>query len=191
MGLLVSVALSLGYLYSGPPCYLKRGAFTGAMTGICGGLLTYMAGDTAGGGMVFTSRLAYFAVTMSLWMGLVGSLTKDLSDLAGDAAAGRRTAALMVGETKARLAASVAATSVATAFLVTAISFDRMLILSAITLGCGAVALTIICLPKFSLGNFSFRRRPYRAFMVTQYAAHISLIAVVAYSLLRQPSFAG
>jgi 4-hydroxybenzoate polyprenyltransferase len=183
MGLLASATLALGYLYSGPPCYLKRGAFTGGMTGILGGLLTYMAGFAAGGGMLFTSRLAFFAVTMSLWMGLVGSLTKDLSDLAGDAAAGRRTAALMVGETRARLAASVAASAVATTFLVIAISLDRMLILSAISLGCGAAALTIICLPKFS-GNFSFRRRPYRAFMVTQYAAHISFVAMVAYSLL-------
>lgn len=185
MGLLVSVELALGYLYSGPPCYLKRGVFTGGMTGILGGLLTYVAGLTVCGGTLLVSRLAFFAIAMSLWMGLVGSVTKDLSDVAGDAAAGRRTAALMVGETKARLAASVVAFAVATTFLAIAISLARMLVWPAITLECGAIALTIVCLPRLSLGNFSFRRRPYRAFMVTQYAAHLSFIAMAAYSILR------
>jgi len=182
LGLLVSALLVLGCLYSGPPFYLKRGVASGGITGSLGGLVTYVAGCAVVGGAVIPSTAAIFALAMSVWMGLVGSITKDLSDVAGDAAAGRRTAALMFGETKARLAASGAALAVGAVFLVTAAPIVTPLAWPAVTVECGALALAAVSLPKFSAGNSTRCRRPYRAFMVTQYAAHLALLSTLALS---------
>ncbi len=179
-GLLVSALVVLGCLYSGPPCYLKRGVATGGITGSLGGILTYFAGCAAVSGVVLTSTAAVFAVCMSVWMGLVGSITKDLSDVAGDAAAGRRTAALICGETKARIAASGAAVAIGVAFLLAAAHLVTALRWPAITLECGALVLAAVSLSAFSTGESSRRRRPYRAFMGTQYAAHLTLLVTLA-----------
>jgi 4-hydroxybenzoate polyprenyltransferase len=181
-GVLGAVMLVLGYFYSGRPLYLKRGVVTGGLTGCLGGLLTYLAGRAAVGAPLLTSTSVVFAVVMSLWIGLVGSITKDLPDMAGDAAAGRRTAALMFGQARARLAAAGAALAVGTAFLAAALAAGRVLVWPAITLECGAVALAAVTVPRWSAGSPASRRRPYRAFMVSQYAAHFALLAVLAYN---------
>jgi 4-hydroxybenzoate polyprenyltransferase len=178
-GLLTTVFLFIGYLYSGPPCYLKRNSVSSGMCGILGGLACYASGAAAVGGTLPVTGPELFAVALSLWIGLVGLATKDLSDVAGDAAAGRRTVAIAWGEVRARSAASAAALAVGTGFLVTAVLAVNTLLWPAATVECGALAIVAVNLPRFSAGSRTRRRRPYRAFMMTQYVAHLSLLATL------------
>lgn len=179
MGLLVLALLVLGYLYSGPPWYLKSGAATSGLVACLGGLATYVAGRAAAGGPLLTSTLAFFAVTMSLWMGLVGSLTKDLSDIAGDAAAGRRTAALRYGAGATRRTASAVAVAVGAVFMAGALLARLAHPWPAMTLECGAIALAAVSLSGATATATSRRRWPYRAFMMTQYAVHLVFLATL------------
>ncbi len=90
------------------------------------------------------------------------------------------TAALICGETKARIAASGAAVAIGVAFLLAAAHLVTALRWPAITLECGALVLAAVSLSAFSTGESSRRRRPYRAFMGTQYAAHLTLLVTLA-----------
>jgi 4-hydroxybenzoate polyprenyltransferase len=174
------VLVMLGYLYSGPPWFLKRRPVAAALTGGLGGLLTYHAGFTAYAGTGWAQSgpaLPIFAVGMSLWMGLVGGLTKDLADVEGDAAAGRRTMAVMCRASTVRFAASAAALGLAAVFFVVAFHYAPPLMLPAVVMLMGAGAVTLVSLGRPSDGCRSERRRPYKAFMATQFAVHLSLVA--------------
>jgi 4-hydroxybenzoate polyprenyltransferase len=180
---MVPTMVLLGFLYSGPPCYLKRRAACGLLTGSLGGLLTYGAGYAAGGGRLPAASPLIFATMMSAWMGVVGSVTKDLSDVAGDVAAGRRTAVIIYGEKKARLASSALALALGAAFLVTTAQTAPTLAWPAVAMQAGAVLVAASNLWQFRTG--SRRHRPYRAFMLTQYMMHLSLLArVISYHAL-------
>jgi 1,4-dihydroxy-2-naphthoate octaprenyltransferase len=82
--------LATGALYSGPPWYLKGRPVGATIAGGGLGLFTYIAGVGAGTTSVGTAW-GVLVVTMTLWMALVGVPAKDLSDVAGDLSAGRRT----------------------------------------------------------------------------------------------------
>jgi 4-hydroxybenzoate polyprenyltransferase len=175
----VPVMLALGYLYSGPPWYLKRSqaGATGVVT--IAGLLTYYAGfaANAGGGRADPGQsLFLFAMTMSLWMGLIGATTKDFSDVAGDATAGRRTRVVAGGEPRARIFVSAGAAVLATAFLTTTLWLLPSLASPALILAGGAVAVAIVTLSRLSHGNRARRRLPYRVFMLTQYSVHLGVV---------------
>lgn len=176
-GLSVAVALGAGYLYSGPPWRLKRHAVSCALCGLIGGLASYVAGATTAAAVLPAPRAGLFPVALSLWMGLVGSAAKDLPDAGGDAMAGRRTLAVVRGQAAARLAAAAGALAIGTGFVAAAILAAPALIWPAMTLACGALGVAAVSLPRFSAGTPGRCRRPYRAFMVTQYAAHLALLA--------------
>jgi 4-hydroxybenzoate polyprenyltransferase len=179
----VTVVLAIGYLYSGPPWYLKRQSFGTAVTGISFGLLAYYGGKaayTGQGGADLSLVLAVFALAMSLWIGVVGALTKDLPDVQGDAEAGRRTLAVVINEPLLRLLISILALAVGGTFLIVAILITPVLWWLAMMQLAGAIAVAALSLSNVSRGSRKRRRRPYRAFMVTQYMINLAVLLAAA-----------
>ncbi len=149
---------------------------------MAGGLLSYFAGLTSPAPVTTphaTATLAVFAVGASLWMGLVGTLAKDLPDVAGDTAAGRNSAVAHFGDAKARSVLSRTAITVAVAFNLAAFTATHSLRASAATMLIGAIALTAITQSARSCGSRHNRRRSYRMFMLTQYATHMCVLALL------------
>jgi 4-hydroxybenzoate polyprenyltransferase len=172
--------LTIGFLYSGPPCYLKRHAATGAATGISLGLLTYGAGHAAVSGVVPGKVSVIFALMVSSWTGLVGSITKDIPDLKGDSAAGRHSILVKWGEGVSRFLAACTACGLGGAFVLIAACAVPPLLKPAITMSCGAVLVTTMCLRGFPGGDRREKRRPYAVFMLTQYAVHVCFLVAIA-----------
>jgi 4-hydroxybenzoate polyprenyltransferase len=102
---LVAAMLGLGWLYSAGPRPQKANVPGFMVVVVGGGMLTYLAGWSAAGGGRPSCQLCLLGVAMSLWMATAG-MTKDLSDAAGDRAAGRRTLPILFGEGRARSALS-------------------------------------------------------------------------------------
>lgn len=175
MVLSVVIALILGWLYSGPPLYLKRWPAGLATVAIIAGVITYQAGYAANGGDGDVSSLSAFAGVMALWMGLVGQ-TKDLSDIEGDKRAGRSSGPVVWGEGRARLVFSTVALSIGTTYLLLALTFVPDLILSAMVLAAGSTAVAAVTLGPWSRGDRSRRRSPYRVFMLTQYGTNLTVL---------------
>lgn len=170
---LVVLVLAVGWAYStGPrPLKMTTPGFLAAVTAL--GILTYLAGRCAIDGE-WSMPLVLFGVAMSLWMGLVG-WTKDLSDTAGDRAAGRRTLPIVLGARRARLLMAASTVVLGATFLVTAIVADRVPVAACVAC-CGAVIVAALLLWPVGARDPGLRRRPYRAFMVTQYATHATLL---------------
>lgn len=171
----VAAALTLGWAYSGSPLYLKRYPMGLAATATLGGLLTYFVGYTVNGDRDDHYSLIAFAGIMALWMGLVGQ-TKDLADAEGDRQAGRRSGPIAWGENTARVVYSLMALCLGQVFTFWAAIFATNLLLPAGVLMVGASIVAILLLGPWSKGSRLELRRPYRAFMATQYAAHLVII---------------
>ena len=179
----VTVVLAIGYLYSGPPWYLKRHSFGTAVAGISSGLLAYYGGKaayTGQGGADLSLVLTVFALAMSLWIGVVGALTKDLPDVQGDAEAGRRTLAVVVNEPLLRLLISILALAIGGTFLIVALLVTPALWWLATMQLAGAIAVAVLSLSNVSRGSKKRRRRPYRTFMVTQYMINLAVLLAAA-----------
>lgn len=180
-GFLAGVAafVLLGYLYSAPPFALKCYPAGTMLVAASGGILTYWAGFFSGDAAVLKPlpMLAGFvlAVAMSLWMGIVGAVTKDFSDVEGDAAAGRGSAAAALGETVVRRLVGASAIGLGGSYLAIAVAFVPTLVPSAAVTLAGAVILAVVAVGNLSRGSRHAARRPYRIFMVTQYAAHLAV----------------
>jgi len=173
----VLAMIMLGHLYSVPPFAFKRWSGASAVTSGLGGLLTYDGGALAANGHV-TRTLMVVTVVMSLWMGMVGTQAKDLSDVNGDRAAGRQTFAVLRDERWVRLLLSGTAAAVATGFLIAADLTSTRLLVPAALLAIGAVALAAATLRGRHEDSRSRRRLPYRIFMISQYSAHLSVLVV-------------
>jgi 4-hydroxybenzoate polyprenyltransferase len=175
----VVVTLVLGWLYSGPPFYLKRHPAAWAVIGIAAALITYNAGyasnvgDTNGGGDLHSFSM--FASVMALWLGVV-SQTKDLSDIEGDEHAGRRSVPVVFGDGMARLVFSGTALCLGCAYVLVAALLAPGLLLPALVLATGAVAVAVTALSPWSKGDRLKRRRPYKAFMLTQYGVNLAVV---------------
>ncbi|WP_082801805.1 UbiA family prenyltransferase [Herbidospora cretacea] len=172
--------LALGYLYSGAPFRLKRRS-GGTVLVVCGsGLLAYWGGFTVvvnGAEGVTPLSLIVFATAATCWMTLVGVPAKDLSDIEGDAAAGRRTIAVIWGARVARNVMSAAALLLAGAFWVAGVAVSAPLAVTALAMFAGAVAVTLAGRAADADAARGWRRRPYRAFMATQYVVHITVLS--------------
>src|ERR687886_1192506 len=171
----VVVLLALGWFYSGPPFYLKRWPSGLAAVAILAALITYNAGYVANGDGSDVRSLFVFAAVTALWMGLVGQ-TKDLSDVQGDRQAGRRSGPVVWGEDVARIVFSGVALSLGGIYILLAVLFAPSLLIPAFVLASGAVVVAVITLGPWSRGDKSKRRRPYKAFMLTQYATNLAVI---------------
>ncbi|WP_244210821.1 UbiA family prenyltransferase [Amycolatopsis kentuckyensis] len=174
MVVLVVLMLAVGWAYSLGPYPLKMTVpgFLVSVTAL--GLLTYSAGGCAAGGDGAASLLP-FGLVMSLWMSLVG-WTKDLSDVEGDRVAGRRTLPVLLGERRARTVMAIAVTVVGWGFFAAAGVAGRHLQPAAAVVCCGSVLVAVLLLVPVRRPGRPVRRRPYRAFMITQYAAHATLL---------------
>lgn len=172
----VGLSLLLGFAYSAPPLEAKRRTVTSAAVVIGLGFTSYLAGTVAAGGDMPATGLLFCGV-LALWMGLVGAVTKDLSDIPGDKAAGRRTIAVLHGERSARVFASVCALALGATGLAIALVDDHTILVGAAALALGAGWVAVRCLRP----SPARARAPYRAFMVTQYAANVGLaVALLA-----------
>ncbi|GAA0440066.1 homogentisate phytyltransferase [Acrocarpospora corrugata] len=174
----IAVNLVLGYLYSGAPFHLK-GRSGGAVAVLCGsGLLAYWGGFTVvvgGAGVPTPITLIMFAVAATCWMTLVGIPAKDLSDIAGDAAAGRRTIAVTWGARVTRNVMSATALILAVSFCLVGLALAMPLAGAALAMLAGAVAV-VLAGRAAAVDVGRRRRRPYRAFMGTQHVVHITVL---------------
>ena len=171
--LLTAALLVLGVAYSQPPLALKRWTGGVAVVAVLGGLLTYAAGAVAGGRPTIVTIT--FAGLLSVWMAVVGALTKDLPDVFGDMVAGRRTIAVVWGaRTATRLAATAAAGIGVTALLLSHLLVPQLLIQGWLLAVGGVVVARYALLVDTT--RPSALSRPYRAFMATQYVVHLSLL---------------
>jgi 4-hydroxybenzoate polyprenyltransferase len=182
----VLILLILGWLYSGPPAFLKRRTLGTPFTCVTYGMLTYFVGFAAAAGDDWSrpsAALFMFAGAMSLWMGLVGVPAKDLSDVSGDAAAGRRTLPVVCGDTAIRYAMSATACVLAITFcLVSAYITPPLNWANVVMLG-GAAAVAAISLSRSSRIGRPQLRRPFRAFMATQYLVNLCALTPVVVPL--------
>jgi 4-hydroxybenzoate polyprenyltransferase len=170
LALLALVMLGLGGVYSAGPWPQKARA-AGAMVVVAGGgLTTYLAGWYAGSGGAVAPSPALLLVggVMTAWMAVAG-MTKDLPDVVGDAAAGRRTLPVVLGERRARrlLAALILAVGVTAAavaiVLGVAVVFGLAVLAGAIAVAAGLAG--------------DDPRVPYRRFMIAQHVAHVVAVA--------------
>jgi 4-hydroxybenzoate polyprenyltransferase len=175
-----AAVLYLGWLYSMGPRPAKE--HCGGMLSVVGAawLLTYASGWLASGGGHLNARLVVFAVGMVVWMGFA-AMSKDLPDIDGDRAAGRRTWPVRFGEPRARLL--VAATTVLAGAALAAAVWRLVPGVWAVgpVVAAGSLALAACLLSRLSQGSRRRRSRPYQTFMITQYAAH----AIAIFSAIR------
>lgn len=173
--LLVALHLAAGIAYSTGPRPLKGNVpgFFGAVVALGG--LTYLCGWYASGATEIGAPLLLFGGAMSLWMGF-GGATKDLSDIAGDRLAGRRTLPVVVGDRAARIAMAIGASAVGWGFLIAALRWAPSVAPVGFVVCAGSVALAVVVSSNVSRGERFRRRRPYRTFMITQYTAHLTLL---------------
>ncbi|NKE57565.1 homogenitisate phytyltransferase [Lentzea sp. PSKA42] len=173
--LLVVMHLGIGIAYSTGPWPLKGNVpgFLGAVVALGG--LTYLSGWYASGATEIGVPLLLFGGAMSLWMAF-GGATKDLSDTTGDRLAGRRTLPVVLGDRAARVVMAIGASAVGWGFLLAALRWAPSLTPVGFVVCAGSFVLTVVVSSKVSLGERFRRRRPYRAFMITQYAAHLTLL---------------
>jgi 4-hydroxybenzoate polyprenyltransferase len=178
----VLVMLVIGWQYSAPPFTLKRGPAGTAVAAVALGLLGYLAGFLSQVGTAWVRPgpvPLIFVVTMSAWMAFVGAPAKDLPDIRGDAAAGRRSLPLIWGEAVTRHLLVIGAMTIAVAFSLAAVFGPPLLRWPAAALVIGATAITLASLSRLSTGDRSRRRLPYRIFMLTQYGVNICLLAAM------------
>lgn len=171
--LLVCAFLTLGYAYSAPPFQLRRGWLGSTSVVVAGGLLTYAAGVVAVGARP-TPTLVAFAVAMSLWMGCVGAVTKDFSDVDGDRIARPRTLIALLAEWPLRRLVAALATLIALGILVAAQQIPGLVPICACLLP-GAAAVGYLTLTTRHHHPRRLSRRPYHAFMATQLAANAAM----------------
>ena len=178
MLLLVALMLMVGGGYSGGPRPFKNslGGFLNSVIAL--GLLTYLAGWHSSGAGELDGAVLPFGIAMSVWMGL-GGATKDLSDVEGDRLAGRRTLPVLLGAARARAIMAVAASLVGWTFLAVSACWSPHLLPAATAVCAGSIVLSVLALTSLSNGDRAARRRPYRAFMMTQYAAHVTLFLCI------------
>jgi len=175
----VIVVLALGWQYSASPGALKRRVAGVAVVGAALGFSAYFVGFTSQAGSDWShpaSGPIAFAITMSAWMAFIGAPAKDLSDVPGDAAAGRRTLPVLWGEAATRRGIAVAAVVIAVAFCAAATYDPRLLRWPAATVAAGASSIALLSLTRTAAGS----RLPYKCFMLTQYAANICMLLATA-----------
>jgi 4-hydroxybenzoate polyprenyltransferase len=166
----------LGWAYSVGPRPLKCSVAGTAVASAGGGLLTYTAGAVAAGGFPGAPYTAMF-VLLAVWMAVAGA-SKDLGDRAGDHAAGRRTLPVVAGHRTASRVIAAGCLLLGAAALAVAWTWPQVLA-PAVVLGAGAVAVATRALRTSEGAPRAQLRRPYRAFMITQYAVNPAVLISV------------
>jgi len=165
----------IGWAYSFPGRPLKNSVPGLVFTGTSLGALTYLAGWLTAHGGTPPVELVVFAVGMSLWMGLIGSATKDLKDVPGDLATGRRTLPIIVGARRAMGIAAILSLIFGVAFSVVVAVTAPALIVPSLSVLAGTLVLTATLLVA-RRRTVDDGRGPYRIYMITQYAANFAAL---------------
>lgn len=173
----VLLFLGIGYFYSGPPWPLKKFGVTAALVIGAMGVTTFWAGAIAGGGS--NVGVMVYAAVMAAWMGLVGALLKDIPDAPGDAAAGRRTFAVLYGDTVVLRLVPVFAVVMAAGGLAASIAWARDTIPSMAVLAAGATWVAIRCLSSSRDGHNSPANQAYHASFWVQYGTAAAAIGTM------------
>ncbi|MEU3402383.1 UbiA family prenyltransferase [Streptomyces sp. NPDC006670] len=173
--------LVLGWAYSADPVKAKcsSGRCAAVVFGL--GATAYGAGVAASGG-AWTGTGALVAGVMSAWMALVGAVTKDLGDVSGDAAGGRRTVAVVRGPAAARALAVAGALAVGAAAPALALLWAPPALTVAVPVALGSLWVVVRVLrgARREGDGRAERRGAYRAFMVTQYVANLTALTGLA-----------
>jgi 4-hydroxybenzoate polyprenyltransferase len=182
LAMLVSVGMvtvfllmfGVGWAYSFGTRPLKCGLPGLTVSGTALGVLTYLAGWLSTRGGTPGVDFIVLGIGMSLWMGVVGSATKDLKDVPGDRSAGRRTLPILLGTRPAKLVAGAASITYGVLFLLVVRSVAPGMTLPAwcVLVGGIGVAVAAWCSTRTAGG-----REAYHAYMVTQYAANLTALA--------------
>ncbi|MFJ3295121.1 UbiA prenyltransferase family protein [Streptomyces bacillaris] len=173
-----AVFLVLGYVYSAPSIAAKCRSWSASAVTCAAAGTTYLAG-VAASGSALTAEAAVFAVVLSLGVGLIAAVAKDLGSTRGDSLAGRRTLAVVRGEHSARrfcASSGVALTLILTAGAV----WVRELPLEAAAV---VFAVGALCVAGHCVAVRRDRpRAPYRSWMVTQYAVHLTALGALLWA---------
>jgi len=172
-GALAALMLACGWAYSSGARPWKNTVPGFVFIVVSGGLLTYLAGSVAVGAR-WSAPLCCFALVMSCWMAVAGS-TKDLPDSDGDRCAGRRTLPVLYGQRRAARLTALGTLAVGAGFHTVALHHVPTLLTCASVLLVGAVVIAVTLVATPADAGRDRRRRPYRAFMITQYAVHSAL----------------
>lgn len=168
--------LGVGWAYSFGSRPLKNSLAGLVITGTSLGGLTYLAGWLAARGELLSVELVVFGIGMSLWMGLVGTATKDLKDVSGDRLAGRRTLPILLGPHRAMLIAGGVSVAFGVIFHVVVHSTAPALALPALCVLTGGLMLATVPWQTRQAATDS-GTRAYHIYMITQFAGNlISLV---------------
>lgn len=178
-----AVFLVLGYVYSAPWIAAKCRSWSASAVTCAAAGTTYLAG-VASSGSTLNAESAVFAVVLSLGVGLIAAVAKDLGSTRGDALAGRRTLAVVRGEHSARRFCAVASGALTLALTAGALWVHEVpLDAAAAVFAVGALCVAGRCLPpragKGRPVTERGHRAPYRSWMATQYAVHLSALAAL------------
>jgi len=170
--------LALGWAYSAGPRFKAHPCGFAIVIGL-GAALAYSAGWT-----LHPIRLASLAAEAAIatWVGMCCA-AKDFSDIDGDRHDGRRTWPVVLGPDRAALVVGVAAMGTAVAALAFAVGAPTVLPAAVVLLLGSTVLVSRLrsCVRNAHDGRDS-GRRPYRAFLATQYAANVSVFVSLTLS---------
>jgi 4-hydroxybenzoate polyprenyltransferase/chlorophyll synthase len=158
------------------PRPLKCSVAGTAVASAGGGLLSYLAGAAAAGGAPAPAHLGVF-VLLALFMAVAGA-AKDLGDRAGDQAAGRRTLPVVAGHHAATRVIAGGCLLLGAAAVAVGWAAPRVLA-PALALCVGGLVVAVLALRTPEDAPRARQRRPYRAFMVTQYTVNPALLVSV------------
>ncbi|MCX5398092.1 UbiA family prenyltransferase [Streptomyces sp. NBC_00102] len=177
-----TVFLALGYAYSAPRIAAKCRSWSASAVTCAAAGTTYLAG-VASSGSRLTVEAAVFALVLSLGVGLIAAVAKDLGSTRGDALAGRRTLAVIRGERSARRFCAASGGALTLVLTVGAVWVRELpLDAAAVAFAVGALCVAGHCRPSRMRDgetkpvNF---RGPYRSWMATQYAAHLTALGAL------------
>jgi 4-hydroxybenzoate polyprenyltransferase len=171
LGLLSCTAtmIALGWLYSGGRHAAKQRVWSASLVIAGGGFVTYIGGVYSAGA-VPSAEAAAIATLMAAWMAVAGN-TKDLGDIAGDRAAGRRTLPVVLGTRPAAWVIAVACCAVGLAGLAVDSSLARAV---AACLLLAALVMVGLAVRGRNLGS----KRMYAVFMVSQLVTNLMIVVV-------------
>lgn len=171
--------LTLGWTYSAGPRFKAHPCGFALVIGL-GAALAYTAGWTLH--PVQPAGLAAEAA-IATWIGMCCA-AKDFSDVDGDRQDGRRTWPVVLGADRAALVVGVAAVGTASAAMAFAIVAPTVLPAAVVLLVGSAWLATRLhsCVRTAGDDRRGIRRRPYRAFLATQYVANLSVLVALILS---------
>lgn len=172
---LASAMLTIGVCYSFGPSW-KSGPISAGLTIGAGAWLTYLAGAACVGSLTWST--AAFATALSLWTA-ASSATKDFSDVEGDRASGRRTLPVALGSQRASLWVT-GATVLAACGLIGLALVSGVQLMASLVVAIGSLRIPIAFRAAAAKRPRDAARRPYRAYMSTQYATTCVMMALGA-----------